>query len=54
MRTAVLNVPMGMFSKPCGQVPSGAPTRSRMYEENKAPNNMTSDARNSQMPTLAL
>ena len=28
--TAVLNVPIGMFNKPIGQVPGAALTRSRM------------------------
>ena len=30
MSTRVLTVPIGTLSQPCGQYPSGAPTRSRM------------------------
>src|SRR5919201_4814846 len=52
IRMMVLMVPSGTLSSPCGH--SGAPTRSRMYDENSAPNNITSDARNNQMPSLPL
>src|SRR5213594_3975535 len=52
MRMIVLIVPSGTLRSPCGH--SGAPTRSRMYDENKAPNSITSDARNNQMPSLPL
>jgi hypothetical protein len=54
MRIIVLSVARGMFRivYPCGQ--TGAPTLNNTYEENKAPNNITSDARKSQMPSLAL
>ena len=54
IRTKVLTVPTGIFSQPCGQKPSGEPTRNRIYVEKSAPNSMTSEARNSQIPTLAL
>src|SRR5258708_37733625 len=54
MRTMVFVMPSGMFNKPCGESPGAAPTRSRMKDENNAPNNITSDARKSHMPTLAL
>jgi hypothetical protein len=30
MRTAVLNVPIGILSRPRGHAPAGAPTRRRM------------------------
>src|SRR5438445_4636622 len=52
MRMIVLMVPSGTLRSPCGH--SGAPTRSRMYDENKPPNSITSDARNNQMPSLPL
>jgi hypothetical protein len=61
MSTAVLNVPIGMFNSPVGHAPAtvghcpiGAWTRRRMYDENSAPNNMISEARNNQIPTFAL
>src|SRR5579871_2541166 len=54
IRTMVLIVARGTFrnAAPCSQV--SAPVRSNTYVENSAPNNMTSDARNSHMPSLAL
>src|SRR5438093_13134613 len=52
MRMIVLMVPSGTIRSPCGH--STAPTRSRMYVENSAPNSITSDARNNQMPSLPL
>src|SRR4051812_46605463 len=52
IRTNVLNVPIGMLSKPCGH--AVLPTRRSTYDENSAPKSMTSEARNSQMPTFAL
>ncbi len=36
MSTKVLQVPTGTFSQPCGQKPSGAPTRSRMYRRKQS------------------
>ena len=52
MRMTVLIAPSFTLSSPCGH--SVAPTLSRMYVENSAPNSMTSDARNNQMPSLPL
>src|SRR5262245_54395487 len=54
MSTRVLVMPSQTLSQPSRQRPSGWPTRKRMYDENNAPNNMTSEARNSQIPALAL
>src|SRR5436190_11610211 len=50
MRMTVLIAPSGTLSSPCGH--SAAPLRRMMYVENKAPNSITSEARNSQMPSL--
>src|SRR5215510_10400146 len=52
MRITVLMAPSLTLSSPCGH--STAPTRRRMYVENSAPNSMTSDARNNQIPSLPL
>src|SRR5512138_3475717 len=52
MSTVVLKVPIGTFSNTCGH--AGAPTRSKIYEENSAPKSIISEARNSHIPTLAL
>src|SRR5579863_2211871 len=51
---SVLSVASGTFrnSAPCSHVSD--PVRSRTYVENSAPNNITSDARNSHTPNLAL
>jgi hypothetical protein len=56
MRMMVLSVASGTFrnSRPWCQVPGGAPVRSSTYEENRAPNSITSEARKSQTPSLAL
>src|SRR5215467_15523520 len=50
IRMTVLIAPSLTLSSPCGH--STAPTRSRMYVENSAPKSMTSDARNSQIPSF--
>src|SRR2546422_6584244 len=52
--TKVFTVASGTFRKvqPRGQV--GAAVRSRINDENSAPNSITSDARKSQIPSLAL
>src|SRR6266571_4347456 len=50
IRSTVLNAPSGMFSSWCGH--SIEPIRKMMYVEKSAPNSMTSEARNSQMPSL--
>src|SRR5205809_370621 len=50
IRMTVLMAPSGTLSSPCGH--SAAPLRRMMYVENKAPNSITSEARNSQMPSL--
>src|SRR5215213_3481707 len=54
IRTSVLNVASGTLRivSPRGQLE--APVRIRMYDANSAPNSMTSEARNSQMPILPL
>src|SRR4051812_29167388 len=45
--TKVLNIPSQTFRSPCGH--STAPVRRMMYVENRAPNNITSEARNNQI-----
>src|SRR6266404_1781547 len=52
--TSVLIVASGMLrnSAPCSHV--SAPVRNSTYVENNAPNSITSEARKSQMPSLAL
>ena len=52
--TNVLSVASGTFSnsQPWGQ--DGAPTLSRTNVENRAPNSITSDARNNQIPNFPL
>src|SRR5438067_6662973 len=54
IRTKVLTVASGTLRnvQPRGQ--SGALLRNRIYVEKSAPKSITSDARNSQMPNLAL
>jgi hypothetical protein len=52
MSTAVFTVARGTSSTWCGH--STDPILRRIYEENKAPNNITSDARNNHIPSLAL
>src|SRR5229473_377780 len=52
IRMKVLAMPSHTFSSPCGH--STDPLRRMMYVENRAPNSMTSDARNSQTPSLPL
>src|SRR5262249_21009886 len=52
IRMIVLIVPSATLNWLCGH--SGPPTRSRMYDENSAPNSITSEDRNSQTPNLPL
>src|SRR5205085_12616743 len=55
INTSVLTVASGMFSpssRPCGQC--GTPLRRRISDEKSAPKSITSDARKSQIPSLAL
>src|SRR5437763_17049697 len=54
MRTNVLSVASGTLRNVQPRGHDAALLRSRMYDENSAPKSMTSDARNSQMPNLAL
>jgi hypothetical protein len=54
IRINVFKVPRGIFNGRWCHAPGSAPTRSKMYEENNAPKSMTSEARNNQIPTLAL
>src|SRR5438477_9095142 len=48
----VFAMPSQTFSSPCGH--STEPVRKMMYVENSAPKSITSDARNSQTPSLPL
>src|SRR5437764_5805040 len=50
---AVLIVPTGTLSSPCGHMPGAASIRRKMYAENSPPKSITSDARKSQMPIFA-
>ena len=52
--TNVLTVASGTFSSSHPRGQCGAPVRMRISDEKSAPKSMTSDARNSQIPSLPL
>ena len=54
MRTMVLSVASGTLRIVAPSGHSVAPVRRMMYDEKSAPNSMTSEARNSQIPSLTL
>jgi len=54
IRSMVLSVASGTLRMLAPRGHSGAATRSKMYDEKSAPNSITSEAKNSQMPSLAL
>ena len=52
IRTTVLSAARGTLSTSCCTGHVGAPLRSNAYDENNDPKSITSDARNSQIPSF--